>query len=311
MDRLRAMEVFVKIVETGSLSGAASQLHMANASVTTLLRQLEARLGTILLQRTTRHLRVTDEGADYYERCKAILAQVGEAEAAVGGSRLVLRGELHVEMPIAFGQLMLGPAMDEFAAQHPELRVIATLTNEVNSLIKRGIDVAVRMDEVEAGDLVVRPLYHSPHVLCAAPAFLAAHGTPHHPQEIDPKRCLAFMSQPSDTPRHWVFRKGEEACTVVPEGNLFFNSTDALMQTARRGTALIYVLEVLAERYCARGDLVRILEDWTTDLQTFYAVYPKTRFTPAKVSAFIDFLLRSMPARNRQSALHPVRIRGR
>ncbi|MCB8882631.1 LysR family transcriptional regulator [Acidisoma cellulosilytica] len=308
MDRLRAMEVFVKIIETGSLSGAAAQLHLANASVTTALRQLETRLGTILLQRTTRHIRITEEGADYYERCKAILAQTTEADAAVSGARLVLRGELHVEMPIAFGQLVLGPAMDNFAAQHPELRVIATLTNDVNNLIKRGIDVAVRMDEVETGELVVRPLFQSPHVLCAAPAFLARHGKPAHPREINPKRCMAFLSPPAGSPRDWVFRRANETHTVTPEGNLFFNSTEALMQTAARGTALIYVLDLLAERFCARGELVPLLDDWETDEQIFYAVYPKTRFTPAKVRAFIDFLLASMPASNRQST-QPIRIR--
>lgn len=282
---------------------------LANASVTAALRQLETRLGTILLQRTTRHIRITEEGADYYERCKAILAQVSDADAAVSGARLNLRGELHVEMPIAFGQLVLGPAMDNFAAQHPELRLIATLTNEVNNLIKRGIDVAVRMDEVDAGDLVVKPLFQSPHVLCAAPATLAKYGTPRHPLDIDPKRCVAFLSSLAGAPRYWVFRKENETHTIIPERNLFFNSTEALMQTAARGSAFIYVLKLLAERLCARGELVEILDDWQTDMQTFYAVYPKTRFTSGKVRAFIDFLLVSMPVQNHQ-AFEAVRIRG-
>jgi LysR family transcriptional regulator, regulator for bpeEF and oprC len=311
MDRLRAMEVFVGIVETGSLSGAAKQLHMANASVTTLLRQLEAQLGVVLVQRSTRHVRITEEGADYYERCKAILAQVVEAQAALGGSLAVLRGVLHLQMPIAFGHLMLGPALADFAAEHSNLRIIANLTNEIDSFIKSGIDVAVRMDEVESGELVARPVYRSPHVLCAAPAFLANYGTPRHPRDIGPKHCLGFMSHPDGALRHWNFRKGTELHTVVPAGNLFFNSSDALMQTAVRGSGMIYILDILAQRYCASGDLVRILEDWQTDSQTFYAVYPKTRFTPAKVRAFIDFLLRIFPPQDEQEATRPVRVRSR
>jgi LysR family transcriptional regulator, regulator for bpeEF and oprC len=311
MDRLRAMEVFVKIVEAGSLSGAAKQLHIPNASVTTLLRQLEARLGVVLVQRSTRHVHITEEGVAYYERCKTILAQIGEAELTLGGSPPVLRGVLQVEMPIAFGQLMLGPALADFAVQHPELKVIVNLTNEVANLIKRGIDVAVRIDEVEAGDLVARSVYRSPHVLCAAPAFLVARGTPRHPREINPKSCLGFMSHPDGVLRHWQFRFGDERHTVVPEGNLFFNSTDALMQTAARGAGMIYVLEILARRYCARGDLVPILADWRTESQTFYATYPKTRFTPARVRAFIDFLLSLFPTQEREQADRPVPIRSR
>jgi LysR family transcriptional regulator, regulator for bpeEF and oprC len=310
MDRLRAMEVFTRIVEIGSLSGAAKQLHMANASVTTLLRQLEAQLGVVLVQRSTRHVRITEEGADYYERCKAILAQVGEAQAAFGGSRAALRGVLRLQMPIAFGHLMLGPALADFAAEHPGLRIVANLTNEVDSFIKSGIDVAVRMDEVESGELVARPVYQSSHVLCAAPAFLANHGTPQHPRDINPAHCLGFTSHPADALRHWNFRKGFELQTVVPGGNLVFNSSDALMQTAARGSGMIYVLDILAHRYCASGDLVRILEDWCTDSQTFYAVYRKTRFTPAKVRAFIDFLLRIFP-QDVQETARPVRVRHR
>ena len=311
MDRLRAMEIFTKIVETGSLSGAAKQLHTPNASVTMLLRQLEIRLGIVLLQRSTRHVRVTEEGADFYERCKAILAQVGEAEASVGGSSASLRGVLHLEMPIAFGQLILAPALADFVEQHPGLSVVVNLSNDVDSLIKRGIDVAVRMDEVESGDLVVRPIYRSAHVLCAAPRFLAKHGAPQHPQDIDPRRCIGFMSHPAGVLRQWIFRQGPEFCTIVPAGNLFFNSTDALMQTAVRGSGMIYVLDVLAERFCARGDLVRVLESWQTDSQTFYAVYPKTRFTSAKVRAFNDFLSGIFPPQAGQDAALPVRIQNR
>jgi LysR family transcriptional regulator, regulator for bpeEF and oprC len=214
-------------------AGAAKQLHIANASVTTLLRQLEAQLGVVLVQRSTRHVRITEEGADYYERCKAILAQVVEAQAALGGSLAGLRGVLHLQMPIAFGHLMLGPALADFAAEHSNLRIIANLTNEIDSFIKSGIDVAVRMDEVESGELVARPVYRSPHVLCASPAFLANHGTPQHPRDIGPKHCLGFMSHPDGALRHWNFRKGTELHTVVP-GAAKLNASAAKPCVVRR-----------------------------------------------------------------------------
>ena len=303
MDRLRAMEVFVRTVEAGSLSGAAAQLELANASVTTLLRNLEAHLGVMLLRRTTRHVRLTDDGAIYYERCKVILSAVAEAESGFGGG---LKGVLRLEAPIAFGHLVISPALAGFAALHPDLRVIVSLNNAVDSLVRHGIDVAIRFDEVETGDLVARPLYHGRHVLCAAPTFVAE-DTLSGPQGINPKHCLGFAEQPGGTVRPWRFRRNGVAFELLPDGNLFFNSSDALMQTAARGAGMIYVLDLLAEQYLQRGELVRLLSDWDTDGQGFYAVYPKARFTPPKVHALVEFLAGLFPAEAAPRGPVPVR----
>jgi LysR family transcriptional regulator for bpeEF and oprC len=287
MDRLLAMEAFVRTVDSGSMSRAAAQLGIANASVTMLMRKLEAHLGATLLQRSTRYVRVTEEGARYYECCRSILEQIGEAEAALSERE---RGVVRLETPIAVGHLVLGPALAKFAAQHPDLRVVTTLNNEVDSLIKRGVDVAIRMHAVESGELIARLIYRARYVLCAAPNFLQEHGEPASPAEIQPRRCLGFSGSPSGDLRIWNFRRGEERQAVRLEGNFFFNSTDALLQAAAHGAGLIYVLDVLAEHACRRGELVRLLPDWETDEQTFYAVYLRTRFTPPKVRALVDFL---------------------
>lgn len=290
MDRLRAMEVYVKTVEAGSLSGAAAQLGMANASVTTLLRSLEKHLGVTLLQRSTRYARLTDEGASYYQRCKFILAQVEEAEASVSEARHGLQGVLRLVTPIAVGHLIIGPALAEFTRRHPGLRVVTSLDNEVENLIMRGIDVAIRMDEVEDGDLVARPVFSTRYVLCAGPGFIAAHGEPADPRGIEPRRCLGFADHPGGGAQPWRFRRGAEEVVVRPEGSLSFNSSDALMESAARDAGLIYVLDVLAARHVRRGELVRLLPDWETDTKRFLAAYPKTSFTPAKVRAFVAFL---------------------
>ena len=287
MDRLLAMEAFVRTADTGSMSRAAAQLGIANASVTTLIRRLEDHLGVTLLQRSTRYVRLTEEGARYHERCRSILEQIGEAEASLTERE---RGELRLETPIAVGHLVLGPALAKFSRLHPELRVVTSLNNEVDNLIKRGVDVAIRMQAVESGELVARLIYRARYVLCAAPSFLQEHGEPASPTEILPRQCLGFAGSPSGDLRIWNFRKGEAHHAVRPEGNLFFNSTDALLQASAHGAGLIYVLDVLAEDACRRGDLVRLLPDWETDEQTFYAVYLRTRFTPPKVRALVDFL---------------------
>jgi LysR family transcriptional regulator, regulator for bpeEF and oprC len=287
MDRLLAMEAFVRTVDTGSMSRTAAQLGIANASVTALMRKLEGHLGVTLLQRSTRYVRLTEEGARYYERCRSILEQISEAEAALTERE---RGALRLETPIAVGHLVLGPALAKFSQLHPELRVITSLNNEVGNIIKRGVDVAIRMEAVESGELIARLIYRARYILCAAPSFLRAHGEPASPAEIVPKQCLGFAGSPSGDLRIWNFRKRDAHHAVRPEGNLFFNSTDALLQVSAHGAGLIYVLDVLAESACRRGDLVRLLPDWETDEQTFYAVYLRTRFTPPKVRALVDFL---------------------
>jgi len=287
MDRLLAMETFVRTVDSGSMSRAAAQMGIANASVTTLIRKLEAHLGATLLQRSTRYVRLTEDGARYYERCRSILEQIGEAEADMSERE---RGVVRLETPIAVGHLVVGPALARFSTLHPDLRVATTLSNEVGSLIKRGVDVAIRMEAVESGELVARLIYRARYVLCAAPAFLQQHGEPASPIEIVPKHCLGFSGSPSGDLRIWHFHRGEERRTIRPEGNLFFNSTDALIQAAAHGAGLIYVLDVLVDGACRRGELVRLLPDWEMDEQTFYAVYPRTRFTPPKVRTLVEFL---------------------
>ena len=135
MDRLLAMEAFVRVVETGSMSEAATQLGIANASVTNLIRRLETQLGVTLLQRSTRSMRLTDEGARYHERCRAILDQIAEADASVADRETGPRGTVRLESPIAVGHLVLGPALAAFGRRHPNLRVVTTLNNEVASLV--------------------------------------------------------------------------------------------------------------------------------------------------------------------------------
>jgi len=290
MDRLLAMEAFVRTVETGSMSEAATQLGIANASVTNLIRRLEAQLGATLLQRSTRSMRLTDEGVRYHERCRAILEQIAAADADVADREAGPRGTLRLETPIAVGHLVIGPALAAFARQYPHLRVVTTLNNEVASLLRRGVDVAIRMDSVESGDMVARLIYRAQYIACAAPAFLTEHGRPRDPTAIAPRHCLGFSGAPTGHLRIWRFRRGAKRHEVAPEGNLFFNSTDALMQAAIHGAGMIYVLDVLAEQYLRRGELVRLLPDWEGDEQTFYAAYLKTAFTPPKVRALVDFL---------------------
>lgn len=197
----------MKVVEAGSLSRAATYLDLANASVTTCLRNLETHLGLTLLQRSTRHVTLTEEGAKYYDQCRDILLMVETAEAAAAPSGTHLQGMLRVELPTSLGHLIIGPALSGFAQQQPDLRITVNLTNGVDSLIRRGIDVAIRMDEIDDADLVAKQIYETRHVLCASPAFLRDRGTPTNPSGIDPASCIGFTKTVNSQPRSWLFER--------------------------------------------------------------------------------------------------------
>lgn len=311
MDRLRAMEVFAAVAEAGSMSGAARRLGLANATVTTLLRSLETHLGAALVHRTTRRLRLTEAGLAYYPQCRDILARVTAAEAAARDDPDTLSGVLRVQVPIAVGHAVLAPAMADFTAAHPGVQVVTLLGNESGNLLRDGFDLAVRIDEVEGAELIARPLYRGRHVLCAAPGFLDRPGVPQTPEALDLTQCLGFVPSATGAPRPWGFRRGDAAIRVTPAGALAFNSSDALMRAAARGAGLVYVLDLLARPLLDRGTLAALLPDWETEEQTFYAVYPRTRFVPPKVRAFADLLARAFPAQATGRPFPPVPVRPR
>jgi len=290
MDRLWAMEVFVKVVEAGSLSRAAIHLDLANASVTSCLRNLETHVGATLLQRSTRHISLTEEGSRFYTRCREILALVDEAEADASPTEAGLHGALRVEMPVALGHLIIGPALTDFAAEHPKLRITVNLTNSVDDLIRRAVDIAIRMDEVRDADLVARRIYETQHVLCGAPSFLERAGVPSTPAELDPARCVGLSMALTGKPKPWTFCKDGASHAIEPAGNLSFNSSDALLRSAARGGGFVYVLDILARDYLRRGELQQVLPEWTTARQSFFAVYPPSRYVPKRVKLFVAFV---------------------
>jgi LysR family transcriptional regulator for bpeEF and oprC len=303
------MEVFVAAAEAGSLSAAAARLGLSNATATAQLQALEAHLHATLLHRSTRHLHLTPEGETFLARARAILGAMAEAEAEVAGD--AARGVLRVQVPIAVGHMVLAPALSAFAAAHPGLRVVTILGNEVDGLARRGIDVAIRIDEVEAGDLVARPVYRSTHVVCASPGFLARHGAPAHPAAIDPAQCIAWVADGVAAPRQWRFQRGEETARIDPAGGLAFNSSDALLSAAAEGAGFCYVLGLLAHAHLRDGRLRPVLAEWETAEQVFYVAYPKARFTAPKVRAFADFAARAFPEHLREAPAPPIRIRRR
>ena len=296
MDRLRGMEIFVRIIECGSFSKAAESLDLANATVTSNLRNLEKHLGVTLIQRNTRHLNLTDEGRAFLPKCREILRAVAEAEAGLKESSQGVSGPLRIEAPFALGHSLLCPAAVEFTRLHPEISTSVTLTNNPQKLIESGNDIAIRMDRVEDADLVGRPIYEAKYIVCASPE-LAHAVADNDPSKLDPKLCLGLFPEGSHTPNTWHFSRNGVALELLPEGPVHFNNTQALLQAAAMGAGYIYILDIFTTELIRQGKLVEVFPEWETSKRIFHAVTIKSRFVPPKIRAFIDFLLEVFDSR--------------
>ena len=289
------MQVFTSVVDAGSFTLAARRLKLSNAAVSTLVRNLEGHLGVRLINRTTRRMHLTDDGAAYYERCRRILAQVEETESALARSRTQPQGLLRVDLPTAFGRLYFIPALPEFLEQHPDLQITVTMTDRRVDLIEAGIDAAVRTGDLEESTLVARRVYEARYVACASPAFIARYGEPESPRDLTRFRCLGFYSLNTEQVSPWRFERDGASHTHEPDGRININSADALVEAALYGEGIIYLLDISVSRAINARQLVPLLPDWTTPTVPWSVIYPQTRHLSAKVRAFTDFVAAMFP----------------
>jgi LysR family transcriptional regulator for bpeEF and oprC len=298
MDKLWAMEVFVRVMECGSFSRAAESLNLANATITSSLRNLETHLGVVLIQRNTRHLRLTEEGEIFLPKCKEILKSVAQIESEVNVHATEISGMLRVESPFAIGQNILCPKLPELHRRYPNLSIAVNLTNEPHSMIERATDVAIRMGRVEDADLVARPIYEARYIICGAPSFVTELGSV-SPSELDPHLCMGLLKDNYQTPNLWTLTRQSEEVVIRPQGALSFNNTAALIQAAMSKMGLIYVLDIFVADAISQGKLVQIFPEWETSVCTFHAVTVKSRFASPKIRAFIDFMLEVLDPEHR------------
>src|SRR3954469_13865487 len=196
------MAVFARVVATGSLSAAARELSLSPALVSRKLAALEARLGVRLINRTTRSLHLTDEGASYYEACSRLLAEIGEADAAVAAGKVEPQGVLRAALPASFGHLHVAPRIPEFAERYPKVRLALSLSDRSVNVIEEGFDIAIRIAELEDSSLAARRLAPNRRVVCASPDYLRRHGTPREPDDLVRHNCLTT----NDFTMSWAYR---------------------------------------------------------------------------------------------------------
>ena len=293
LDRITGMQVFARIAALGSLSAAARALNMSQTMATKHLGALEERLGTRLMHRTTRRLTLTEAGRRYLESIERILAELDEAEAAAMSSRLDVRGTLRINAPLSFGFREVAPRMAQFSQAHPALVIDMGLNDRVVDLIEEGWDIAIRIGRMRSSSMIARKLARCRLVVAASPHYLSAHGTPRTLAELAAHNCLGYTLSASLGPDQWSF--GPEGRISVPiRGNFRASNGDALVAAAVAGQGLIYEPSFLVGDELRAGRLIALTFDQPTiEFPGIFAVYPADRHPPAKIRAFVDFLVQS------------------
>lgn len=289
MDRFEELQTFVRIVEAGSLSGAAERLELAKSAVSRRLADLEARLGVQLLNRTTRRLNLTEAGRQYYRRCQRILADLAEAEQAVSREHAGLSGLLRIAAPLSFGIQHLAPALDAFLEAHPQLRLDLDLNDRTVNLMEEGVDLAIRVGRLADSSLIARRLAPARMVVCASPQYLARHGEPRHPEELGAHVGLSYSNIPEGLLWQFSGPDGVPLNVRVPY-RMRANNGDVLLRAAIDGLGILESPSFICHEAIARGELSLILADYPVREESVYAVYPAQRHLPQRVRALIDFL---------------------
>ena len=288
MDHFRQISTFVEVIARGSLSAAARAEGIAPAMIGRRLDALEARLGVKLLQRTTRKLALTDEGAAFLEDCQRILAELEEAEAAVSERSARATGHLVVSAPAGFGRQHVAPLVPSFLAEHREVTVNLNLSDRVVDVIGEGVDIAIRIASLTDSNLVGVKLADNHRVVVATPGYLKRHGTPQTLDELSKHNCLAISSQGSQ--RGWTFRDHGKIVTLKVSGNMVCNDGAVLHDWAMAGRGLAWrsMWEVSSE--IEAGLLVPVLEQYAAPGNDIYAVFAQRRHLPLRIRVFVDFL---------------------
>ena len=285
MDKLRAMETFVRIVEAGSLTAAANALGLSLPAVVRSLAALERALEVRLLNRTTRRSSLTDEGREYYERCKRVLGEVADADAALSARRGEPKGRLRLTAPVMFGRLRVAPVVVEFAARYPDVAVELLLLDRVVDLVEEGIDAAARIAHLADSTLIALPVGETRRVVCAAPAYLKRAGTLEVPGDLATHRCVVFTGLSAND--EWSFggRPPERVpVRAVLRTNQFDVAIDACLRGLGCGQFLCYQVEGLV----AAGNVKRVLSDFEPPPLPIHIVYPHARLLSSNVRGFVD-----------------------
>ena len=284
------MSLFVRVVETGGIARAAESLRIPKATATTLIQKLEASLGAKLLNRTTRRVSVTPDGAAYYMLAATILAEVREAEEALSQRSAAPHGRVRVDAPTLIARSVIVPALPRFFARYPDIELALACNERHFDLVTEGIDCALWIGEVGDQNLVARRVGFLYFATCAAPAYVAAHGLPAHPRDLAQHRCINHFSPRTGETVEWVFSKDGERVQAVFPGHLALEDENSYVSAAEAGLGIAQMPAFVVKEAMERGALELALADWLPEPSPLHVVYPQSRHLSRRVRVFVDWL---------------------
>lgn len=292
MDRFGALSAFVAVVEHGGFAPAGRRLGMAPSSLTRQVDNLEASLGTQLVNRSTRKISLTEAGARYFEDARRILEDLENADRSVVETQGLVAGTLRVTMPVAFGRLHVAPFIPRFLREHPGMRLDVQLTDGMSDLVEDRLDLAIRLGVLMPSQIIARHMGPHRRVICASPDYLGERGTPTTPADLAEHNCLVFDYQTGDS--IWTLVRGQDIVRVPVSGNLRASGSELLREAAIGGAGLLLMPTWLVGHDIAAGRLIPLLDNWepmtTNGESAIWALYPPSRRGSPKIRCFLDFL---------------------
>lgn len=289
MDKLTSMRAFLQVARLGSFSAAAEEMGLSKAMISKHISRLENQLDVQLINRTTRHLSLTEVGIAYRDRIREILNEIEETESAVSSLNAEPRGALRLMAPTSFGAFHITRAVSEYQCLYPEVSIDLQLTERTPDIVEEGLDMAIRVGNLEDSSLVARKLADVRSVVCASPEYLQKHGVPREPADLRRHNCLIYT--PRAPVHEWQFSDGNDAFSVAVNGNVRSNVGDALRVAAIQGCGLAQLPTYIVGLDIEAGRLTAVLEDFEGPVRPMYAVYQHRRHLSAKVRTFVDFLV--------------------
>lgn len=296
MDRFDAMQAFARVVEARSFTKAAETLHMSKTSVTQLVQQLEARLRVKLLNRTTRKVNVTADGAAYYERVVRLLADMDDAETSLSGAQALPRGRLRVDVPSPLAALILVPALPAFYARYPDIQIDLGVSDRIVDMIDENVDCVVRGGELTDQSLIARRVGDLALGVFAAPSYLARVGTPAHPLELEdsPHRIVGFLWARTGKAVPYAMHNHAEHLHIKGRYVLAVDDGNAYLAAGLAGLGVLWLPKYMSRPHETRGELLPLFEDWRLEPMPLYLAYPPNRHISAKLRVFIDWVVELM-----------------
>lgn len=289
MDKFNNMRVFCRVVELGTLSAVAKEMKVSSMMITKYLAQLEASLGVVLLNRTTRNLSLTSAGEVYYHRGKQLLEDLSDLEAATAQLGERVKGTIKISAPIDFGGMHMVPAIERYLKQYPEVKILMTLDNRPPNLRTGDFDISLLVTDTLDPGVVARKLAETELCTYAAPNYLTENGYPQTIDDLESHRCLHYVDTPHGD--YWLFNVAGELKRIKLDWLLASNNGRVLCQAAALGMGIVQAPRLSVAPYLQSGELVEILREYRRPALAIYATYLQRRFYPAKLTTFIDFLL--------------------